>query len=280
MLKEIKCKQMIITTIVVLIAIIITLHYLYHYWSDGIYSKFGYDKGLEIFYTMNNTGLFSIFTFIIAFLSSGFINIVFYQNKYNDFQKYIITRVGYQKRLLYEIKTVVKVSFMMRFFLHVFLIVIIHLCYSRFAFTEYSDITFYYDGVAGLFGNSKVSLLLYILYSSIGFSVFSLFLYSLIYFIKNKYIYKVSGIILCVLLTISGSLIGNQLYKMFDNIKFANPLLQAVATISLFSPGVNGFTTITTLFETHIYFWYTCFCFMIYSFIFIVIRYRRERKNG
>ena len=279
-MKEIKCKQMLLTFISTLILILVTLYYLYNYWSDGIYSKFGFNKGLNIFYIMNQGGIFLFFTLIIAFLSSNFINLVFYQNKYNDFQKYIVTRIGYKKRMIYEIKNVLTISFLLRLFIHIFLIIIIHIFYSRFVFIEYQDISFYPEGVAALFYNSKISLLLYIVYSSIGFSVFSLFMYSLIYYIKNKYIYKVSGIIIFILLVVITALIGNQLYIVFENIKFANPLLQALATTSLLCPGLESFTTISTLAEVHLYFWYTIFCFLSYSLILITICYRRSRRNG
>lgn len=279
-MKEIKCKQIVKTTIIVLIAILITLYYLYNYWSDGMYSTFGFNKGLNIFYVINKVGIFLPFTLIIAFLSSNFTNLIFYQNKYNDFQKYVITRVGYKKRLIYEIKTVLKTSFIIRLLLHIIMIAIIQLFYSNISFIEYSDLSYYPEGAVALFTNSKISLILYIIYSSIGFSIFSVFMYSLIYYIKNKYIYKVSGVILFVLLVIISALIGNQLYTLTSNIKFANPILQALATTSLICPGLEVFSSITSIFETHIYFWYTCVCFIVYSLILLVIRYRREHKNG
>ena len=280
-MKEINNKRNIILFIITLVLTYGIIYFLYNYWSDGGFSRYiGSDSGLHMFYTLCNSGLFLPFELLLLFLSSNFIASDFYNNKYSGFQNYIVTRVGEKNRLKYEIKQVLKCSFLLRFILHIFILLIIHIFFSRISFHEYSDVSYYVEGAAALFSNSKVSLLLYLIYSSIGFSIYSLFIYSLIVVIKNKYVYRVSGIVVFIGLVVCTALFGNELYKYFNDIKFANPIMQAINPMNLLSPGVDSLTTVTTLLETHIYYFYSCFCFIIYSLFFMFLRYKKERKNG
>lgn len=274
-MKELANKK--ITLIIILIVTVASLYYLFNYWSDGIYAKFNSNIGLAVFYRFQD---FIPGFLILGLLSTSLVVESFYQNRQSRFQNHIITRIGYKERIKYEVKNVVIISFIIRLLFNIFLLLIIHFFFSNIEFKEYSDVSYYASGVAELFANSKISLLLYILYSSIGFSIFSLFIYSVSYFIKNQYVFKISGIILFIGLTVLSAIIGNLLYVYFSDIKFSNLLLQALATSSLMVPAMMGFTSITSLFETHIYFWYTCFCFIIYSGILLYIRYKLERKNG
>ena len=89
-----------------------------------------------------------------------------------------------------------------------------------------------------------------------------------------------SGIILYVGLVVFAAIIGNQLYVYFSDIKFSNPFLQAINTSSLLIPGLETATSITSILETNVYFWYTCIMFLIYSGVFSFIRWKMERKNG
>ena len=274
-MKELENKKT--TIFLFVLATIICLYYMFNYWSDGIYSGFHSNVGLQVFYQFQN---FVPTFLLLGLLSNCLVIDNFYQNKQTKFQNHIITRVGYKKRMKYEIKQVLILSFIIRFLYNLLLLGIIHFFFSKISFKEYEDISYYASGVVELFHNSKISLILYILYSSLGFSIFSLFIYSVSYFIRNQHLFKISGIILFIGLTVLSAIIGNQLYMHFENIKFANPILQALATSSLMVPAMMGFTTITSLTETHIYFWYTCICFIIYSLILLKIRTIQEQKNG
>lgn len=274
-MKELANKK--ITMIIILIVTVVSLYYLFNYWSDGLYAKFSSNIGLELFYSFQD---FIPCFLILGLLSTCLVVETFYQNRQSRFQNYIIARIGYKERIKYEVKSVVITSFIIRLLFNIVLLLIIHLFFSNIAFKEYSDVSYYASGVVELFTNSKISLLLYIIYSSIGFSIFSLFVYGVSYFIKNQHVFKISGIVFFIGLTVLSAIIGNQLYIYFSDIKFSNPLLQALATSSLMVPAMMGFTSITSLFETHIYFWYTCLCFIIYSGILLFIRCKLERKNG
>lgn len=274
-MKEIKNKKL--TIIILLFITYLSLYFLFHYWSDGIFSRFSSDTGLKVFYRFQD---YIPGYLIYGLLSTCLVVEIFYLNKQSKFQYFVIARVGHKDRLKYEIIQVLKTSFFVRLIFNLILLLMIHLFFSNLSFREYSDLSNYVSEVIGLYNNSKISLLLYIIYSSIGFSIFSLFIYSMSYFIKNQYIFKVSGIILFVGMTVIAAILGNQLYVYFDNIKFANPILEAISTVNLVTPAMNNFTTITSLFETHIYFWYSCLCFLIYSVILLYFRYNLEKKNG
>lgn len=268
-MRELTSKKRVL--IVSFLLIILMIYYIGTYYSDGLYhNKTNY--GAYIFYTLNS---FLPFYLLLAFLSNNLVTSIFYQNKYSKFQNMIIPRIGFKKRILYEIKTVLFSSIIVRLMIHIFTLIVIHLFFSEIHFQGFESSAF-----VALNTNATISLLLYIIYSTIGFAIFSLFLYSLIYFIKNKYIYNVSGIIIFVILAVSMALIGNALYANQLNVKLFNPLLEAINTLSLILPGLETSTAITSIRETHLYFGYTCIMFLIYSCILCFIGCSWTRKKG
>ena len=268
-MRELTSKKKVL--IVSFLLIILMIYYIGTYYSDGLYhNKTNY--GAYIFYTLNS---FLPFYLLLAFLSNNLVTSNFYQNKYSKFQNMIIPRIGFKKRILYEIKTVLFSSIIVRLMIHIFTLIVIHLFFSEIHFQGFESSAF-----VALNTNATISLLLYIIYSTIGFAIFSLFLYSLIYFIKNKYIYNVSGIIIFVILAVSMALIGNALYANQLNVKLFNPLLEAINTLSLILPGLETSTAITSIRETNLYFGYTCIMFLIYSCILCFIGCSWTRKKG
>lgn len=261
-MRELKNKK--ITIMVSFLLILLFIYYMAVFASSGFYAN-SINKGADIYY---DTVMFLPFYILVAFLANNLVVNNFYENKYSKFQNFIVTRTGRKKRLIYEIVNVLISSFLFRIIVHIFMLVVIHLFFSNIEFTIHTDLSYYRSAFISLNTNPYVSLLIYIIYSSVGFSIFSLFVYSMISFIKNKYVYKVSGIISFILLIVIGAFLGNELYKYFDNIKFFNPVIQAFNTFNLISPGVEGFTSVTTLFEAHVYYWYTCVMFLIYWCIF------------
>lgn len=273
-MKELTNRKSII--IISLTLVILMIFYIGTYYSDGIYHN-RINCGANIFYTFNS---FLPFYLLLAFLSGNLVVSNFYQNKYSKFQNMIITRVGAKKRIFYEIKKVIYTSIIFRLLIHIISLLVIHIFFSKIHFVQHSNIEYYASSFVALSSNPTVSLILYIIYSTIGFCVFSLFIYGFIYFVKNRYVYKVSGIILYVGLVVFAAIIGNQLYVYFSDIKFSNPFLQAINTSSLLIPGLETATSITSILETNVYSWYTCIMFLIYSGVFSFIRWKMERKNG
>lgn len=274
-MKEIKNKWL--SVIVIYILLFVSLYYLFNIDSNGVYSNFRYNVGLEFYYNYLN----SIFSYlIVGIMTVSFTVDIFYKNKMSGFQKYIISRIGRKKRMFYEIKKVVTSSFVIYLVYNLITLVTIHLFFSNISFKEFSDSSYYATGVIGLFANSKISLILYLIYSSIGFSIFTLFIYGVSYFIKNQYVYKISGIVLFTGMTVLTAILGNQLFMYFKDFKLIGLILHLFASVTLALPGVLGISTVTSIFSTHLYFWYTCFAFLIYSFILLVIRYNLEKNNG
>ena len=268
-MREMASKKKVL--IVSFLLVILMIYYLGTYYSDGLYhNKTNY--GAYIFYTLNS---FLPFYLLLAFLSNNLVTSNFYQNKYSKFQNMIIPRTGFKKRILYEMKTVLFSSIIVRLMIHIFTLIVIHLFFSEIHFQGFESSAF-----VALNTNATISLLLYIVYSTVGFAIFSLFLYSLIYFIKNKYIYNVSGIIILVVLTVSIALIGNSLYAHQVNVKLFNPILEAINPLSLLIPGLETSTAITSINEVNLYFGYTCIMFLIYSCIFNFIGCFIAKKKG
>ena len=251
--------------------IVLMIYYISTYYSDGIYQN-NSSCGANIFYVLN---YFLPFYLLLAYLSNNLVTSNFYQNRYSKFQNMVITRTGFIKRILYEIKVVLLTSVITRLVIHIFTLTVIHFFFSKIEF-QGDNLSLF----VSLNTNPLISLLLYIIFSTIGFAIFSVFLYSLIYFIKNKYIYNVSGIIILVVLTVSIALIGNSLYAHQVNVKLFNPILEAINPLSLLIPGLETSTAITSINEVNLYFGYTCIMFLMYSCIFNFIGCFIAKKKG
>ena len=171
-----------IVTVMVTIAII---YWCFNFYADGIYGSNHSTAGLSMYYTINSFGNFLPFYIFLFFLATNFLPTNYYKNKYSKFNNFIITRVGNKKRMKYEIKSVLIGSFIFRLLLHVLVLIVINYFFVKIQFSFHNDPSYYPNGFFAFSSSSVISLIIYILYSSIGFSIFSLFIYSLIFFIKN-----------------------------------------------------------------------------------------------
>lgn len=266
-MKELAHKKLAI--VVFSVCAILFLYYLFYIIDDGLLSKFSYGRGISVLYDFSERTIFG--DVLVTLLISYLVLDNFYKNKMSRFQNFIITRVGHKERLKYEIKEVLVSSFVVRLISFLFLMIVIHLFFSEINFADCPKSELYPDAI--------IAFVIYLFYSCIGFSIFSLFVYSVSYFLKNPYVFKVSPVLLYVVPTILVSALGNHLIPIASR-NVINPVIFTYFTGYLLFPNSMIPTTVRSLFEVHFYYWYTCILFLIYSFILIFIRYSWEKKNG
>ena len=234
-----------------------------------------------MFYTFNGCAIFLPFYVFLAFISNNFLLDNFYKNRQTKFQNFIITRVGQKERIKYEIKTVLISSFIIRILLHIIVFLVIDIHFSPIVLNHTGDISYYPETFFALSSNSTLSFFLFILYSSIGFSIFSLLIYSLIDFIKNQYIYKASGVLASILLVVLPAFVGN-IFLPGSNpyCYFETTFLYLIYSGGLLCPGIEVLKVNSYFFANNIYFLICSISFILISTTLIKIGYKRRIKNG
>lgn len=271
-------KAFAIVTILVTIAII---YWCYKFYADGIYSSNYNAAGLSMYYTINSFGNFLPFYIFLGFLATNFLATNYYKNKYSKFDNFVITRVKRKKRIKYEIKSILIWSFIFRVLLHILVLIIINYFFVELHFSFYKDPSYYPNGFFTFSNSSLGSLIIFTIYSSIGFSIFSLFIYSLISYIKNYYVYKISGIIMAIIGVLLPAFIGNIYLSHYSNYSFlVTAFMYSIYSGGLLCPGLEILNQLPSTLILHIYFFVSCIGYTILSVILILIRYREEKKYG
>lgn len=250
-----------------------------YYYAKGRYAGFSHFEtiGLEFYYVLQSPSLYLIFFFFVAFFSANLFPIDFFKYRNNRFQNQIITRIGYQKQFIYQLKKTLVSSILFRLLCHLVLL-LITLCY-------FPKMSFVIHGMEGytpilyVFSNSTLlSFILYIIYSTVGFAIFSMFIYSLSYYIKNIYIYRVAGIVFSLLGYIGPALIGNTM--MANGVEAI--VIQVIGYLffsgSLLAPGMDILGDSDM--NIHILTLITMFCYSVVTVLLLYIGYKREYQNG
>lgn len=277
-MEEIKDKKIFILIIIFIVYGLVALGY--KIMGFNMLSNSEGQIGLEMFYRINGYSLFLPFYLLLSFLINNVITINYHKNKYTTFQNFIIERKTYKERYKYEVKSILIVSFCFRLFIHVVTFLIINFCFCKIGLIMTKDPSYYIDGVFAYSSNSLISFIIYVIYSCIGFSILSLFLYILIPFIKNLYVYKISGLLVGVLGTMLPALIGNIYISHFGYNMLGQIVTNLFYSGGLISPGIESFVGVTTILQRHIMFYLACLGYISLIGIFGFIKYKRERKNG
>lgn len=277
MMQEVKNKK--IFVIVIFLVTIALIHVCY---TSNEFNIFNSNKvGLEMYYAFNGCGLFLPFYILLAFLSNNFVIDNFYKNRQTNFQNFIITREKHKKRVGKEIKLVLLSSFLLRIILHCIVFFVIDNFYSKIVLTHTGDISYYPETFFAFSNNSMISFFLFILYSSIGFSIFSLFLYSVIDFVKNQYIYKASGILFSILLVLLPAFLGNIFFASAGPRSYLETgFLYTIYSAGLLCPGIEVLNVNSYFLANNIYFFVSAISFLLISTCFISYSYKRRKING
>ena len=272
-------RNKIIYAIVALIATIVIINYCF---ISNDYGSFNSDTiGLKMFYTLNGCGLYLPFYIFLAFLSNNIICDSFYSNKKTGFQNFIISRVGFKERKISEIKYVLLSSFLVRVALHIITVVIINCFFAKIRLIYNGNPSYFPETFFAFSNNSLISFVIFIIYSSIGFSIFSLFLYGLIDFVKNQYVYKSMGIIMSVFLVVIPAVVGNFALVNYDyQSYFEASIIYIGYAAGLLSPGIEVLKVNSLAIANNVYFFVTAISYLIIILLLVIFGSRSERKNG
>lgn len=222
-LKNIKISKL--TFLCISIALtIVTVIYCYYFdgydeWKTYLISTSEFDAfgvPLEFYFHLQTTAQTIWFSFITFIAITNIFATDRIVHKKSGFSNMMKTRTGHKRFVRSELILNTLFTFIYIMILQVVLIITVQILVGPFNFSSMMQID--YVNYTNIFVSSPfVNLIIYIIFSMIGYTLYSNFLFTLGSFIKNIYIYRGLGIILSIILTALPAMIFMSLYRMFDS---------------------------------------------------------------
>lgn len=243
-LKNITRKRVLFLLFSILATFFSTLYYYYadgyHDWKNYListseFSSFGVP--LEFYYYIQSTSQSIWFSFITFIATTNIFATDRVIHKKSGFSYMMKIRTGHKKYFKNELilNTLLTLGYIS--ILQITLLVTIQILIGPFDFDSMKNIDFV--NYTNIFSDSpSFSLSIYILFSIIGYTLYSNFLFTLGSFISNVYVYRGFGVIMSILLTVLPSMTFITLYKTFGHKIFLN-LGSLLFLPNLLNPGIQ-----------------------------------------
>jgi len=169
--------------------------------------------GLDFFYYLQDSGLTLILYALTTLIVPNIISADFLLYEHSKFNHFLITRMSsslYHKK---ERQFNFLATFILILLTHLLTILIIHLFFFKISFSInpiYMNAT---RQTCLLSSSLLLNLIIYMVLSSLGYALFSHFLFSLQYFIKNVYLYRTLGLLVSLILYIGASVLSHTFYN-------------------------------------------------------------------
>lgn len=171
------------------------------------------EMGLDFFYYLQDSGLTLILYVLTTLIVPNIISADFLLYEHNKFNHFMITRMSssiYHKK---ERQFNFLATFILIFMTHLLTVLIIHLFFFKISFSI-NPIYMNATRQTNLLSSSLfLNLIIYMVLSSIGYALFSHFLFSLQCFIKNVYFYRTLGLLVSLILYIGASVLSHTFYN-------------------------------------------------------------------
>jgi len=229
--------------------------------------------GLLTFYNIQSTAFSIVFYFLALFVIPNIFSVQIVVEKQNTYSQFLKTRIGSYNYHLTNLITNSVLTFLFMIGLEILLLLYIHIYLYPISFTPHSIETV----TMGLVPNPLWNLVLYILLSALGYAVFSNFIMSLKNIINNPYIYRGTGIIIGIILSVLPVLIGVTIYRstgirVFD-------LFSIIYLPTLLLPGVEGFGAFTPYLHPFVLYLLSMGFYSSITYMLLRIFNKQEYKN-
>lgn len=226
------------------------------------------EMGLDFFYYLQDSGLTLILYVLTTLIVPNIISADFLLYGHNKFNHFLITRMSSS---LYH-KKERQFNFLMTFILilttHLLTILIIHLFFFKISFSI-NPIYMNATRQTNLLSSSLfLNLIIYMILSSIGYALFSHFLFSLQYFIKNVYLYRTLGLLVSLILYIGASVLSHTFYNTSGNLTAT--LAYFLNIINILTPSIIKSTVLNN--NPHLFYIGTALIYYLLSSILFGMR--------
>lgn len=265
---KLNLKKYMIRTIVVSSILIIFANLLIYFNPNHNYDK---NYGISVFLGVLSINRNVIFFIAYMLLLPSIILIDYFDYDFNKFNYLAYERIGVKSYNKFSVKSISLVTFMATLFINLSLLISIGFVWSNISFEP--------QHIYDLFSQDTfINLFSFIICSSLGAVVLSLFLFSMIKLIKNKYVFRslipiitFASVILCSLITPLLLTLFNA--KLNDALLLKNVIF-SIVPCGLLTPGLIFESNGLLNFFCSVIYYSICFVFCI-----TISEYMRK-KNG
>lgn len=234
-------------------------------------NDFDIDYGVSIYFNMVSINRNIIFFVSDLLLLPSIVLMDYFDYFDNRFCNLMVERIGIKK---YHINALYKI-FIVSFLASLFINFVELICFG----SVWSNISFSKQYIFEIFStNTLVNVSIYILLSAFGTGLYSMFLYSIIPIIKNKYVYRGISVIITFITLIFSTLITPVLSIPLGLIIHNNAIVKTI--LLSFIP--SGLITPGLIYEEYGLINFIC-CLIIYGILFVVFMKVNEfmrKRNG
>ena len=178
------------------------------------------DAGLHVFYYLENSGMSLPNYIFITFMATNCYLIDLFKRRRSKARNLVIERIGYKQTMVQEIKNIIITSALFRLVCFAAMILVISIICHGIHFDFQPEMHLWNWQFYFYSNNALISFIIYILIATAGYSMFCLLLYGLSHFIKNEYVYRVSGVLAGILgqtgLAIIAAILGTNASTFLD----------------------------------------------------------------
>ncbi len=171
------------------------------------YSQTYQSAGLDFFYYLHTIGISPFFFFIFMLLMTNIVSYDFLNHHQQHYSYHMILRLDHQKYYRYTLISNFIYTFTIMLLLEGLILMIIHFFYIPLSFAHFTYPDMYYAKTLLFSNNPFISLIIFIIITSLGYSLISTLIFTLQVFIINKYVYRCIGVIIGILLVAGPALI-------------------------------------------------------------------------
>lgn len=269
-----KSKLFIFCTLIILLFIAV------HKEATGIYSGLLEAEGsfgLSFFYSiMNVGGMIMIYLLFILIVPNLYASECLISRK-TGFSSLIKLRLGYKKYFKNNVVLNFSLAFITVLITQCLLLLLIHIAYAPIEFT-FTTITDTYTNSQLLNPNELISLILFIIFTSIGYGLFSVFLYSLQAWLRNVHLFRLSGLISGILLYTGIVMIGKSIYFVVES-PIVEFLSAGLFIGNLLNPGASSSFGVFPNVNSLLAFGLSCLLYGSVTIVFLRSLYKKEYTN-
>jgi len=234
------------------------------------YNNYDINYGISVFFGLISINRNVVFT-IVYFIALPFVQLTSIYLKFeNKFDNTITTRISLRKYYFYCIRKIAMNTFIFTTCTYLALLSMIHIYWSSVSFVP--------QHIFPLFSEKTIqNIVLFLITSTIGNILFSLFLFSIMYYFKDRYSFSLfpvvlvlSSIIICMFLTF----LLSPLVFFINDASLIKSLAFSLSPLSIIMPGL--------LFESSgmSEFIFGTFTYSILTFLFLNLSSKRRLING
>ena len=241
-----------------LIALVVIPYFVYDVYQHSFYkiyletNPWNADVGWEFYYNeFQDISSNMMYCDFLLLLLPNLYAIQTLKEKNNCFNTWIIQRISYEGYLKREVCQNFVKTFITVFLLEVYILLISHLLIPLHFSLEAIDLHYFFDPTMQIYqflfsSNPTLSAIIYMILTSLGYTVYINFMLAFQLFIRNTYVFRISSVLMQNLLSGGIAFLAGGLAQ-FLPIKLVSYLLSPFMVLYLFTPGLTFFGPESTL---------------------------------